>query len=93
MTRTEITTCAEALRVLAAHLDRELDEHERSEVERHLATCRSCFSRAEFERRLKEGVKGLGSEPVRPELADRITNLIQEFTTAAGDGPRRHLGG
>lgn len=79
MTRTEITSCAEALRLLAAHLDRELGDHEHAEMERHLATCRSCFSRAEFERQLKEGVRELGREPVRPELASRIKNLIREF--------------
>lgn len=85
MAKTEITSCAEALRLLAAHLDHELDEHEHSEVERHLATCRSCFSRAEFEQRLKEGVRQLGREPVRPELSNRITSLIREFTAAAGE--------
>jgi anti-sigma factor (TIGR02949 family) len=85
MARTEITNCAEALRLLAAHLDHELGEHEHSEVERHLATCRSCFSRAEFERHLKDGVKELGWEPVRPELSSRIKSFIREFTAAAGE--------
>jgi anti-sigma factor (TIGR02949 family) len=85
MTRTEITSCAEALRLLAAHLDRELGEHEHSEMERHLATCRSCFSRAEFERHLKEGVRELGREPVGPELASRIRNIIREFTAPADE--------
>lgn len=85
MARTEITSCAEALRLLAAHLDRELDEHEHSEMEQHLAACRSCFSRAEFERRLKNGVKELGWEPVPPELSSRIGTLIREFTAPAGE--------
>ena len=85
MTRAEITSCAEALRLLAAHLDRELGEHEHAEMERHLATCRSCFSRAEFERRLKEGVRELGREPVRPELTSRIKNLVGEFAAPADE--------
>ena len=85
MTRTEITSCAEALRLLAAHLDRELGEHEHAEMERHLDTCRSCFSRAEFERQLKEGVRALGREPVPPELASRVTSLIREFTVPADE--------
>jgi anti-sigma factor (TIGR02949 family) len=83
MANTEITNCAEALRLLAAHLDRELDEHEHAEMERHIATCRSCFSRAEFERRLKDGVKAIGREPVRPELSNRIQILIRNFTAAS----------
>jgi anti-sigma factor (TIGR02949 family) len=85
MTRTEITSCAEALRLLAAHLDRELGEHEHSEMERHLATCRSCFSRAEFERHLKDEIKELGRESVRPELAGRIRNLLRQFTAPADE--------
>jgi len=85
MTRTEITSCAEALRLLAAHLDRELGEHEHAEMERHLATCRSCFSRAEFERYLKQGVRELGREPIPPELAGRIKGIFREFTAPAGE--------
>lgn len=85
MTRTEITSCTEALQLLAAHLDRELSAHEHAEMERHLDTCRSCFSRAEFERQLKEGLRELGREPVLPELAGRIKNLVREFTAPADD--------
>jgi anti-sigma factor (TIGR02949 family) len=85
MASTEITTCAEALRLLLAYLDRELDEHADAQIERHLDTCRSCYSRAEFERRLKAGIKDLGREPVHPELSNRITRLIREFAGAPGD--------
>lgn len=84
MTRTEIRSCEDALRVLAAHIDRELDTQARDQVERHLEICRSCFSRAEFERRLKEHLAELGSEPVRPELADRVHTLIRTFSVAGG---------
>jgi anti-sigma factor (TIGR02949 family) len=84
MSTNDIRTCEDALRVLAEHLDRELDETRASQVERHLDTCRSCWSRAEFEKRLKETLAGLGREPVRPELADRVTHLIRGFPTASG---------
>jgi anti-sigma factor (TIGR02949 family) len=73
---TEIRSCEEALRVLAEHLDGELDGALHAEVERHLNTCRSCWSRAEFERRLKEQVRSLGHEPVEPSLVVRIHRLI-----------------
>jgi anti-sigma factor (TIGR02949 family) len=85
MTRTEIRSCEDALRLLAALIDRELDAPTHAQVERHLETCRSCYSRAEFERRLKESVAELGQEPVRPELADRVHTLIRKFTVAGGD--------
>ncbi|WP_129667233.1 anti-sigma factor family protein [Phytoactinopolyspora endophytica] len=85
MTGTEINSCTEALRLLAAHLDGELGGHAHSEMERHLRTCRSCFSRAEFEARLKASIAGLAQEPVPPELSQRVHTLLREFTVAGGD--------
>ncbi len=85
MTPTEIRSCEDALRLLAAHIDRELDAPTRDQVDRHLETCRSCYSRAEFERRLKASIAALGREPVRPELADRLEKLISTFTVAGSD--------
>lgn len=78
----EIRTCEDALRLLATHVDGELPPDTHDEMERHLSTCRSCYSRAEFERRLKEQVAGVGREPVRPELAERVQALIESFTPA-----------
>lgn len=85
MSTTEIQSCEDALRLLAAHLDRELDAPTQDQMERHLETCRSCYSRAEFEKRLKEHVAELGREPVRTELADRVHTLIQTFTVPGGE--------
>ena len=82
--KSEIRTCEDALRVLAAHLDGELETATDRELERHLDTCRSCFSRAEFERRLKDRIAAAGQEPVRPELTERVHTLIHEFTVAGG---------
>jgi anti-sigma factor (TIGR02949 family) len=84
MSTNDIRTCEDALRVLAEHLDRELDRTTSSQVERHLDTCRSCWSRAEFEKRLKAALARLGREPVRPELADRVSHLIRGFSPASG---------
>ena len=85
MTSNEIRSCEDALRLLAAHVDRELDAPTRTRMERHLETCRSCYSRAEFEKRLKESIAELGREPVRPELAGRVRQMISTFTVAGGD--------
>jgi anti-sigma factor (TIGR02949 family) len=71
--------CEEALRMLAAYLDRELHFDESEGVERHLERCRSCFSRAEFERRLKGEVARLGREEVRPGFEERIRRLFDSF--------------
>lgn len=84
MSKTEIRSCEDALRLLAAHLDRELDASTGAELERHLDRCRSCYSRAEFEKRLKERIADLAREPVRPELAGRIDRLIRSFSSENG---------
>jgi anti-sigma factor RsiW len=80
----QIQSCEDALRLLAAHLDRELDALSSRQLERHLEICRSCYSRAEFEKRLKERMAELGHEPVRPALARRVHTLIRSFTVAGG---------
>ena len=79
----EITSCEDALRFLAVHLDGELDDPTGRGVERHLETCRSCYSRAEFERKLKRSLAALREEPVPPELTTRVQSLIRTFTIAA----------
>lgn len=81
----EIRSCEDALRLLAAYLDGELDDASDGELEAHLNKCRSCYSRAEFERRLKAQVSTLGREPVHPELTDRVQTLIHKFTVAGTD--------
>lgn len=85
MSPSEIRSCEDALRLLATHIDRELPPHTHEQVQDHLETCRSCYSRSEFEKRLKENLAELGSEPVRPEFADRLQSLIRDFTVAGGD--------
>lgn len=79
MNRTEIQSCEEALRLLAAHIDGELEPPTEKGLEDHLARCRSCYSRAEFERRLKEQVSALASEEVSPSLTRRVKSLIGQF--------------
>lgn len=82
---TEIQSCEDALRVLAEHLDGELEAARERELERHLETCRSCFSRAEFERRLKEKVAAAGRQPVSRVLSERVQTMIQEFSVSGRD--------
>lgn len=73
----EIRSCEDALRFLALYLDRELDGSLETEIEHHLSTCLSCYSRAEFERRLKAQVATLREEPVSAVLAERVRLLLK----------------
>jgi anti-sigma factor (TIGR02949 family) len=71
--------CAQALKRLVELVDRELGDAEREVIERHLQTCRSCLSRAEFERALKSKLRGLSHGDVPSKTLDRITALMEEF--------------
>lgn len=79
-TNDETIGCAEAVRRLAAYLDGELDAEDEDEVERHLDRCRSCFSRAEFEKRLRARIRqDLKEEPVSPEFESRVRSLLRRM--------------
>ncbi|MFW6084501.1 MAG: anti-sigma factor [Gemmatimonadota bacterium] len=84
MTRHEIDSCEEALKVLAEYLDSELRDRApevADGLERHLEVCRSCYSRAEFEKRLKARIAD-GSTAAPDGLRDRMRAMIREFAVA-----------
>jgi len=70
--------CEEALRRIFELIDHELAEHEREAMERHLQACKSCFSRADFERRLKQKLGDLRDAPTMG-AAERIEALLKTF--------------
>jgi len=76
-------TCDEALRLLAEFLDGELHFDTREGLTQHLEVCRSCFSRAEFERRLKAEINRLGREEITPGFEARVRRLLGSFTTSS----------
>jgi anti-sigma factor (TIGR02949 family) len=71
--------CDEALKRLAEFIDCELPDSERDNVERHLRTCRGCYSRMEFESRLKQRLSELSGDDAPTKSRDRIRKLIQGF--------------
>ena len=71
--------CEQALKHLAEFIDRELSEGDHESVERHLRTCRSCFSRMEFESRLKQRLSMLSADEAPKESRARIRELIKGF--------------
>ena len=78
-------TCEEALRLLAVFLDGELHGEQHDSVERHLKACQGCFSRAEFERRLKAEVRRLRQEEVSPSFEDRVRRILDSFAPTAAN--------
>ena len=71
--------CEEVLRHLLEYLDRELDSKTSAAMSRHLEDCRGCFSRAEFELKLKESLRAAGKEPVSEKMRRRIKSLVDSF--------------
>jgi hypothetical protein len=71
--------CEEALRRLFDFLDAELAGAPQREMEHHLEHCRSCFSRLEFEKRLKAHTADLGRGPVSEDLERRVRALLDSF--------------
>ena len=79
MNEVRVIDCEEALRRLFEYLDAELHGDPHREMEQHLERCRSCFSRVEFEKRLKAYTTELGREAAPPELERRIRKLLDGF--------------
>jgi anti-sigma factor (TIGR02949 family) len=79
MTEARTIDCEEALRRLFEYLDAELHGESRREMEQHLERCKSCFSRVEFEKRLKTYIAAVGHEPVSPDLERRVLALLDTF--------------
>lgn len=71
--------CEEVLEHLFEYLDRELDAETSSDIEHHLRHCRDCFSRSEFERRLKQRVAETGSAEAPERMRRRLLQLIARF--------------
>ena len=80
MTQPATMTCEEALALVAALIDAELGPIDQLAVETHLDTCRSCFSRAEFERRLKQQLAGIARRDVDATFEDRVRALLGRFS-------------
>ena len=74
-----LMSCEEVLERVLEFVDRELGDADRVRLEHHLDTCRSCYSRVEFERRLKGRLTDLAREEAPAPVRDRISRLIERF--------------
>ena len=79
MMTNEQIDCEQALKQILEFVDHELDDERRAVMNHHLHTCKSCFSRMEFERRLKEKVGALREEQAAPTVENRIRRLLDSF--------------
>jgi anti-sigma factor (TIGR02949 family) len=72
--------CEEVISRLFEFLDRELDPALEREVEHHLADCRGCFTRTEFERRLRARIAEASAVEAPERLRRRARHLMERFS-------------
>jgi anti-sigma factor (TIGR02949 family) len=71
-------SCEEAISKLLEYLDRECDGHSHAEIDKHLSVCQACYSRMEFETRLRSQLKQAGTQQVPDSLKGRIDQLFAQ---------------
>lgn len=72
-------TCEEVIERLMEFLDRELDAATEDEIARHMEICRACFSRAEFERKLRRRVSETSDAKAPESLRRRIRTIVARY--------------
>ncbi|NNF96179.1 MAG: anti-sigma factor [Halobacteria archaeon] len=79
MKKPDTITCEEAMQHLFDYLDNELAEGVHHKMDEHLSTCQSCYSRMEFEKRLKSHLQNMAEEKAPEAFKERIKKLVSEF--------------
>lgn len=72
-------SCEEVIEQLFRYLDGEVDDIVDERIQAHMARCRDCFSRAEFERRLRERVREANESPAPERVRHRIRQVLDSF--------------
>ena len=75
-----IISCVEVVKKIFELLDGKITNSEQRQLDEHVATCRECCDRLEFEKILKEKLQETNKEKkVPPSLAKRIDTLLKSF--------------
>lgn len=72
-------SCEEVIEQLFAYLDGELTDKHLHAIDQHLGRCRECFSRAEFERRLRARVNATAQVQAPERLRRRINDILDRY--------------
>jgi len=71
--------CLQAIEMLYAYLDGELDDNELEQYEHHMGHCRSCFSRSQLETALNKRIQDSAKDKAPDALQERLRNIIDKF--------------
>lgn len=78
--RAEAQPCSKCEELMQPFLDRQLDEDEYAEAERHLDLCEYCRKRYRFEVALRKYVREQACEEMAPELKAKLAALRTPLT-------------
>jgi anti-sigma factor (TIGR02949 family) len=67
--------CGDCEEMMQPYLDRILSDEQLREAEAHLERCRGCAKRYRFEVTLRQFVRVAASEPIPPELKQKLSGL------------------
>lgn len=71
--------CLEAIEALYAYIDGELDDVSSEQFEKHMAHCRSCYSRRDVERALTERLRRSGKAAAPASTEARLRKLLDDL--------------
>ena len=72
--------CLEAIEMFYAYLDGELeDPRDIDDFEKHMAHCRSCYTRTEMEKLLTDRLKEVAGQRAPERLHRRLGKLMEEL--------------
>jgi anti-sigma factor (TIGR02949 family) len=74
-----MTSCEQVIQGVWEFLDREMTDESIKQVQVHLELCRSCFSRMEFERLLRDRMRNQTNHGCPEALKRRIRAIIETF--------------
>jgi mycothiol system anti-sigma-R factor len=76
MKKIRMIGCEEALKQLYQYLDQDLSKVKDREMHHHLSRCRSCYSRADFEKKIKDRLQEVGRASAGDSLEKRIKKIL-----------------
>ncbi|MBW9256898.1 MAG: zf-HC2 domain-containing protein [Candidatus Thiodiazotropha sp. (ex. Lucinisca nassula)] len=72
--------CLEAFDHVYAYINGEIDDEQTlAKIEHHLSHCKSCFSRAEMERKINQRLKAAKESSPPEVLENRLKHLIDDL--------------
>jgi len=71
--------CSEALKLIAAYVDRQSEESDARTLEKHLESCKHCFDRVEFEKLFRERMKGLKLDMSSMNLTAKARKMLEDL--------------